>query len=264
MSKKGETNLYGASPHLVALIHGGPGAPGSVCSLAKQLGSDCGVIEPLQAQDSVKGQIRELAEQLESFDHPLTLIGYSWGAMLGILYAAENPQRVKRLILVGCPPLEDQYVSTIMKRRLKHLKKKDRRKVQVLIKKSHNGLLSQDEFDRFGLLMDKADGYKKKVKHGQKKKFQPEIYQKVWAEAEHIRSDRGFIRALNQIKCPIIIIHGRQDPHPFRSIIRACKISKCKFEVFILNRCGHVPWEETFATERFLGIIRALMKDLSI
>src|SRR5258706_9364961 len=35
----------------------------------------------------------------------LTLTGYSWGALLALLYAVEHRARVERLALVSCPPV---------------------------------------------------------------------------------------------------------------------------------------------------------------
>ena len=40
--------LYGNKPYKIAVIHGGPGAPGEMAPVARELSSDYGVIEPLQ------------------------------------------------------------------------------------------------------------------------------------------------------------------------------------------------------------------------
>ncbi len=39
---------YGSKPYNVAIIHGGPGAPGEMTPLAQELSGDFGIIEPLQ------------------------------------------------------------------------------------------------------------------------------------------------------------------------------------------------------------------------
>src|SRR5207249_3498756 len=43
-----------------------------------------------------------------AIDH-LTLLGYSWGGLLAVLYALEHPERVGRLALVAPAPLTAQW-----------------------------------------------------------------------------------------------------------------------------------------------------------
>ena len=51
---------YGNGPFSIVVIHGGPGALGSMASVAQELASDWGVLEPLQTATSLDGQIQEL------------------------------------------------------------------------------------------------------------------------------------------------------------------------------------------------------------
>ena len=96
--------IYGKAPLDVVLIHGGPGAPGHMAPVARELASDWGVLEPLQTSSTLEGQIQELRNVLEkNGDLPVTLIGFSWGAWLGFIFAAEYPAFTKKLILIGSP-----------------------------------------------------------------------------------------------------------------------------------------------------------------
>jgi len=73
--------MYGSPPFSVALIHGGPGAPGEMAPVARELSSDIGVLEPLQSEKTIDGQVEELREVLETDAKlPVILVGYSWGA----------------------------------------------------------------------------------------------------------------------------------------------------------------------------------------
>ena len=61
---------YGDPPFDVAVLHGGPGAPGEVGPLAQELSNSHGVLEPFQTEDTVDGQVRELRDiLLEEGDH---------------------------------------------------------------------------------------------------------------------------------------------------------------------------------------------------
>ena len=55
---------YGTPPYLISIVHGGPGLPGQVAPIAKELSKEFGVLEPLQTASSLKGQIIELTSYL--------------------------------------------------------------------------------------------------------------------------------------------------------------------------------------------------------
>ena len=72
---------YGNDPYRVVVIHGGPGAVGSVAPIARKLGQITGVLEPLQTATTLDGQIEELRLVVEhNATLPVIFIGHSWGA----------------------------------------------------------------------------------------------------------------------------------------------------------------------------------------
>lgn len=85
--------VYGKKPYKIALVHGGPGAAGEMAEVAKYLSTSIGVIEPFQRALTIKKQVNELKKVLLNIDvsSPMTLLGYSWGAMLCVLVASRNP-----------------------------------------------------------------------------------------------------------------------------------------------------------------------------
>ncbi len=102
---------YGKAPYQVAVIHGGPGAPGEMTPVARELSSLCGILEPLQTKTTIQGQLEELHGIVrENGSLPLTLIGHSWGAMLSYLFTAQYPSMVKKLILISSGVFEEQLV----------------------------------------------------------------------------------------------------------------------------------------------------------
>ena len=44
--------VRGKKPYAVAVVHGGPGMPGYMAPVARELAKDTGVLEPLQTKDS--------------------------------------------------------------------------------------------------------------------------------------------------------------------------------------------------------------------
>ncbi len=96
---------YGKAPFSVVVIHGGPSAPGHMAPVAWELSQDWGGLEPLQTAISLEGQILELRTVLiVNGDLPVTLIGSSWGAMLGFIFSTRYSEFVKKLILSGHLP----------------------------------------------------------------------------------------------------------------------------------------------------------------
>jgi len=125
--------IYGKAPYRTAVLHGGPGASGSAAPLARELATGFGILEPLQTADSLDGQVTELHYQLtEHGDLPVNLIGWSWGAMLGFIFAARYPEAVRKLILVASAAFTEEYAEGITATRLGRLGKAARREVITL------------------------------------------------------------------------------------------------------------------------------------
>ena len=102
---------YGKAPFNIVVVHGGPGAAGEMVPVAQELKACGGILEPLQTVNSIEGQIEELKCQLEkNGDLPIVLIGFSWGAWLSILFTVKYQSFVKKLILIGSGPFEENML----------------------------------------------------------------------------------------------------------------------------------------------------------
>jgi pimeloyl-ACP methyl ester carboxylesterase len=64
--------------------------------VARELSGEWSVLEPLQTADSLEGQVQELRAVLaDNASLPTTLVGSSWGAMLGLVFCAQHPEFVQ-------------------------------------------------------------------------------------------------------------------------------------------------------------------------
>ncbi|MHC5037116.1 MAG: alpha/beta fold hydrolase [Planctomycetota bacterium] len=250
---------YGESPFRVAVIHGGPGAPGEMAPVARELAAMRGVLEPLQTQTTLKGQVAELGAVLEEKgDPPVTLIGYSWGAWLAFLLAAERPILVKKLVLVGSGPFEEVYVSRILETRLNRLTERERGEIErILDDLARPGKkVEDDDFSRFGALLSKADTFDADADDGPGLlDCQAETFQSVWREAEALRRTGELLEQGNRIRCPVVAVHGDFDPHPAEGVLKPLAATLKDFHMHILDRCGHKPWIERHGRERFYEIL---------
>ncbi len=249
---------YGAPPFTVAVLHGGPGAPGQMAPVARELAIQRGVLEPLQTKDTLEGQIKELRSVIEKICVvPVSLIGSSWGAMLGFLFTAYFPQLVKKLILVGSGVFDKKYADKIQRKRLSRLNENERQKVQFLIEalslpdiKEKDGL-----FGKLGELLTKADAYNPMTLETEVIETQYALHLNVWKDAEKLRNSGGLLKLGERIQCPVIVIHGDYDSHPVEGVAKPLSGVIHNFRFILLKNCGHLPWIEKEAQTEFYEIL---------
>jgi pimeloyl-ACP methyl ester carboxylesterase len=250
---------YGKPPFSIVVIHGGPGAAGEMAPVARELKSNWGVLEPHQKADSIKGQVEELKTILEGNGvFPVSLIGFSWGAWLSFIFAANYPAFLRKLILVGSGPFEEKYAVGIQKTRLNRLSQKDRKEAESLIRVL-NDPAAEDKgkvFSRLGELFLRTDAYDPVTQESESVDFRVDIFQRVWKEAEKLRRSGKLLQLGESIKCPVVAIHGDYDPHPAEGVQKPLSSVLKDFRFILLKNCGHNPWIEQKAREEFFRIVR--------
>jgi len=254
---------YGGGPFGVAVIHGGPGAAGQMASVARELARDGGVLEPLQTQASVDGQIEELKTVLEAnADLPAILVGFSWGAWLSYLCAAHHPGLVKKLILVSSAPFEERCASGILQTRLSRLNADERREVQAMMEAMKDPNLADADalLAQFGRLFAKADACDPLTLDSDELQTSWSIHQSVWSEAAHLRSSGRLLDLGRRIDCPVVAVHGDEDPHPAAGVREPLAAVVKDFEFVLLRDCGHTPWIERRARDTFYRVVREQLR----
>ena len=258
---------WGTPPYTVAILHGGPGAPGEVAPVAKELSMDFGVVEPFQTKDSVFGQITELHTQLrDTASLPVYLLGWSWGAWLAYLFTATYPTFVKKLILISSAPFEQQYVEEMKQTRLSRLSESERNRLIELEKKiSDQQMENRDAlFSEFGRLYDKADTYCRFLTSEEDEipfidlPEQPEIFKRVWSEAAMLRSSGKLLEIGKSIACPVTLIQGDYDAKHVDDSLRRVIFD---FSYTPIAQCGHHPWKERYGRKRFYEVLRDILSN---
>jgi pimeloyl-ACP methyl ester carboxylesterase len=245
---------YGKLPFKVVVIHGGPGTAGEMAPVARELASDWGVLEPLQTETSVVGQIQELRSVLgKNADLPVLLIGFSWGAWLSYLVTARYPSLVKKLILISSGPFEDKYAAKIEETRLSRLSEEEREETDSLYEILGNPTAENrsEAFERFGALFSKADAYDPIKHESEAIDSDPDIFKSVWEEAAELRRRGELLELGKHIKCPVVAIHGDYDPHPAEGVRKPLSAILKSFRFILLENCGHKPWIERQAKDSF-------------
>jgi proline iminopeptidase len=176
---------------------------------------------------------------------PLLIVGYSWGAMLALLFTIEqraNPlvRAPDRMALINPAPLTSEY-------RRRFEVEFARRQESPEIKRQ------RDELAASGLREKDPEAYRQRAfelgvagyfsdpsKAADLTPFRVagRIQQSVWESL----GDFDLISDLKGIKIPSIIIHGRDDPIPLASSSEAA--SALGTNLVVLDECGHVPYVE--------------------
>ncbi|MEM8703520.1 MAG: alpha/beta hydrolase [Pseudomonadota bacterium] len=240
---------YGKTPSQVAVVHGGPGGAGDVQPLAQELGErGYRVLEPIQTDNTIAGQIAELAAQVEqACQRPVCLIGWSWGAWLACLLAAEHPTLVSSLILVGSAPFEQRHAATVGQTRLSRLSEY----AQAELDRTTANLGDSENVRRMAELTEAADTYMARGTRPAELVFDRTIHEAVWAEAKALRSSGGLLKRLALVCCPVTALHGDHDPHPAIGVEVPLATVLPHADFILLDRCGHKPWNEAYAHEAF-------------
>jgi pimeloyl-ACP methyl ester carboxylesterase len=218
----------------------------------------------MQSATTVHGQVSELRLAMELLaTPPVVLIGHSWGAWLSCLVAANHPQAVRKLILIGAPAFEEKYVPLLRDNRLKRLTPDERQEFIDLADRLNRRVEGGDattDLRRLGELSGKADTYDPipldfdlpppsiADKGG-------EIYAGVWPEAASMRRTGEFLRIAARIECPVVAIHGEYDPTPVEAVAAPLTATLREFQIIVLDKCGHDPWRERWAIDTLYEIL---------
>jgi proline iminopeptidase len=190
--------------------------------------------------------VEDLGAVVEEFAlDPLSIVGYSWGAMLAMLYAIEqrgNPHlRVPdRMALINPAPLTREYRRQFEAEFARRQQAPEIARMRDELAAS--GLREKDpEAHRQRAFELGVAGYFSDPRNA--KDLTPfrvvgRIQQSVWESL----GDFNLIRDLEGIKIPSIVIAGRDDPIPLASSSEAARALGTN--LVVLDECGHVPYVE--------------------
>jgi len=259
-----EVRRYGAGERIVVVLHGGPGAPGSASGLGRALAPHFQVIEPLQRRSGLVPLTvsRHVEDLVAVAPRPAALIGWSWGAMLGLSFAARFPERVSDLVLVGCGTY-DSATRTIFKQSLdRQLGDEGRLKIRAL----QDRLATESDNGRRDVILGELGAAYMKVESYDLLETEPASDHLPLDEAGHNETWKDVLRLQQEgiepgifrgISARVLMIHGDTDPHPGAPTHELLRQFIPGLEYMEVDRCGHEPWRERHAHGRFVEVVRA-------
>ena len=177
----------------------------------------------------------------------LTVVGYSWGGLLAMLYAIEAAAgrvapAIARLVLIDPAP-----VTRALRERFE--KEFNARQSGPVVKQL------REELAASGLRESDPEAYRQRSFElsvagyfaGPRRahdltpfRVVGRVQQSIWESLGDF--DLTAPGMLDSVKVPTLIVHGRQDPIPLESSEAAAK--GLRAELVVLEECGHVPYVE--------------------
>ncbi|HTR78556.1 MAG TPA: alpha/beta fold hydrolase [Gemmatimonadaceae bacterium] len=251
-----------ASPLLV--LHGGPGAShdyllpqmltlgdaGRGLVFYDQRGggrSPADSRAPITWRTHVDDVARVVAELSPLHGAPLEIVGYSWGGLLALLYAIEASAgrvepRPSRLVLLDPAPVTRAYRDTF---EAEFARRQAGEAVQALRRElAQSGLRerSPSEYRQRAFELSVAGYFADPDAARALTPFRvvARVQHSVWESL----GDFDLLRpgALDQVHCPALVVHGREDPIPLESSTSVARTLGAR--LVVLEQCGHVPYVE--------------------
>ena len=248
---------YGSSGPQVIVVHGGPGACGSMAPVARALADSFRVLEPFQSglATTVADHVADLHEVVEASTNSTApaLVGHSWGAMLSLAYAAAHPAMVGPLVLICSGtfdlPSRDQLSANMAKRMDSEMR---RRFEQVQQLTDPN-----DRFRALGSLTMELYSYDLTTTDQEIDESEPGSNSETWEDMVRQQGEGVYPAAFAKIKSPVLMLHGADDPHPGEMIRASLEPHLPQLEYREWRRCGHYPWLEKSTRDEFFSVLRA-------
>lgn len=194
--------------------------------------------------------------------HPLTLVGYSWGGMLALLYALEAKQRPElppphRLVLIDPAPLSRAHRLTFEEEFAR--RNQGAAVVRLREELAASGLRERDPAAyRQRLFELSVAGYFADPSHSRDLtpfRVTGRVQQSVWESL----GDFDLLPLLPALDLPTLLVHGWADPIPAESTIAAARAMRAR--CVVLEASGHVPYVEQ--PDALFGAIEQFLQDTS-
>ncbi len=266
METLGELKIrrHGNAGPTAIVLHGGPGAVGSVEELARRLSDTLTVIEPWQrgsAEDkplTVAQHVTDLHDVVQSVrtDQLPALVGESWGAMLALAYAAEHPDYAGPIVLVGCGTFDKESRAIGVQIRAERIA------AYIAEHPQHVGDLNLSVNDRIMKWHDMTDNYDPMSSASQimTAPFDMQAQTETWEDMLRCQECGLYPEAFAVIRSPVIMLHGSYDPHPGGMIRDKLRQYLPQLEYREFDKCGHEPAIEKFARDEFFNAVREWLR----
>ena len=177
------------------------------------------------------------------FDRP-SLIGYSWGGLLALLYAIEHAgtdaQSPDRMVLIDPAPLTRQYRTQFEEEFARRQGAADVLALRTELAESGLRQRDPDAYRQRAFELSVAGYFADPAAAHDLTPFRVtgRVQQSIWESL----GDFDIVSQASVIECPVLLLHGDRDPIPLASsmdLARAIGV-----DVVVIEGSGHVPYVE--------------------
>ncbi len=176
---------------------------------------------------------------------PLTLLGYSWGALLAMLYLIEQTRHdvlppVARLVLIDPAPISLHFRERFESEFTRRQQGEAVQRLRTELGTSGLRESAPDEYRQRTFELSVAGYFAKPERAHDLTPFrvQGRVQQSVWESL----GDFDLSADLASVHVPTLVIHGREDPIPLESSEAAARALGAR--LVIIEDSGHVPYVE--------------------
>jgi pimeloyl-ACP methyl ester carboxylesterase len=252
---------YGSSGPQVIVIHGGPGACGSMAPVARALADSFRILEPFQSSSSstVAGHVADLHEVVTAYSSSTpALVGHSWGAMLSLAYAAAHPDSAGAIVLICSGtfdlPSREQFIINLSERKKDEGARNRFERAQQISDRN-------DRFHELGKQTLQLYSYDLASTDQEIDESEAGTSSETWDDMVRLQNDGAYPAAFAAIKSPVLMLHGAADPHPGQMIRASLAPYISQLEYREWDRCGHYPWLEKSTHDEFFSLLRSWLTD---
>jgi proline iminopeptidase len=201
-------------------------------------------------------QVADLEELRKQWGmEQLTLVGYSWGGLLALLYSIEYSTRVQRLALVSPAPAwreaRQEFERRFQERNLAPALQQQRAALRA------SGLRERDpdEYAQRVFELSVAPYFYDPARARDLTPFRVtgRTQQEVWSSL----ADYDLRPRLPELRVPAILLQGEADVIPVDAGRTVARLLGADFH--LLPHCGHVPYIEAY--QQFVSLLDGFLRD---
>lgn len=207
---------------------------------------------PITAQVQVDDLERVIAELAEG---PLTIVGYSWGALLALLYSIDTAGGSRSPVPARLALVDPAAVSRAHRTVFEAAFARRANSAELLAMRAElaaSGLRDTDPAAHKQRVFElSVAGYffdPRQAENLTPFRVTGRVQQQVWESL----GEFDLAPQLGAVRCDALVVHGRQDPIPLASSEAVAEALHA--QLVVLDDCGHVPYVERrdalFATLR--------------
>ena len=160
--------------------------------------------------------------------------------------------------MIAATSFEEKYALNVINEELIRLNEEERAEVFSLAEsiRKIDGRDKSGSFARLCRLFTRAESYDQLPHEDEVLEYQPGINEKIGLDVRALLASGEFLKLGEKIQCPVTVIQGDHDPRLADGVREPLDRVLENFKFMLLEKCGHTPWLEKFARDKFFEVLK--------